>query len=229
MTAARKSAIVAAAIALAGLVLSGPVSMALVRLHPQPAWLDAETFVRAYHPIQTVPYFSGFLLVGGSLSLIAALHALAGERLRARATTALGFAATFAALVFFNYIVQTTFVPGLVRGYTRADAALVGALSLSNPKALGWAIEMWGYAVLGVATWAIAPLFADRGRAGELTQALFIANGPMSIAGAVWTALEPGWVLTTAGLALFAAWNLLMAAMLVMAIVTLRAWERSNP
>jgi hypothetical protein len=223
MATARRDALLAAAITLAGILLSGPVSLALVTLHPQPAWVDAQTFAHAYHPIQAVPYFTGFLLVGGSLYLVAALHALAPEPLRARATAALAFAAAFAALIFLNYILQTTFVPALARGYSPDRAPLIAALAMSNPEAVAWAIEMWGYAVLGVATWLIAPVFAGGSRVAAVTRALFVANGPVSIAGGVFTALRPGWVMSTAGLALFAAWNLLMVVLLAMAILALRS------
>jgi len=221
-------AITAAAVTLAGVVLSGPVSMALAALHPQPAWSGADAFVRAYHPIQTAAYFTGFLLVGGALALIAALHALAPESLRARSAAALGFAAAFAALIIFNYVVQTTFLPALVRGYGPGDAPLVGALSLSNPRALGWAIEMWGYAVLGVATWLVAPVLAVGGGAvGRVAAALFTANGPVSVAGGVLTAASPGWVMSGAGLSLFALWNLLMLVMVALSMVALRGRARS--
>ena len=159
--------------------------------------------------------------------MIAALQALAREPLRARATAALGFAAAFAALIFFNYVVQTTFVPALVQGGSPDDRPLVAALALSNPRALGWAIEMWGYAVLGVATWLIAPVLADYGRSGRVAAALFVANGPVSIVGAVWTALQPGWVMTPPGLALFALWNLLVIAMVTLAIAAFRTNVRN--
>jgi len=208
---------------LVGIILSGPVSLALVALHPQPPWTGPEAFARAYHPIQALPYFTGFLLVGGSLYLVAALQALAPPPLRARATAALAFASAFAALIFFNYIVQTTFVPALVRSPSAASAPLISAFALSNPRALGWALEMWGYAVLGVATWLIAPVLSEHGRAGRAAAALFVANGPVSIAGGVWTALSPGWVMTAPGFALFAGWNLLMLAMAALTIAALRA------
>jgi hypothetical protein len=222
-----RTAIAAAAATLAGIVLSGPVSLLLVTLHPQPAWSGADAFVHAYHPVQAIPYFTGFLLVGGALSLIGALHALAGQELRARSAAALGFAAAFAALIILNYVIQTTFLPALVRGYAPENAALIAALSLANPRALGWAIEMWGYAVLGVATWLVAPVFSGDGRVGRITAALFVANGPVSVAGGVWTAARPGWVMTAAGLALFAAWNLLMLVMVALAIVVLRGRARA--
>jgi hypothetical protein len=220
---AAASTVRAATITLIGILLSGPVSLALVSLHPQPPWTGPAAFARAYHPLQTVPYFTGFLLAGGALYLIAALQTLAPERFRARATGALGFAAAFAALIFFNYIVQTTFVPALARTDSPDAAPLITAFSLSNPNALGWAIEMWGYAVLGVATWLAAPVLSDRGRLGRAAAALFVANGPVSIVGAVWTALRPGWVMTPLGLVMFAGWNLLMLVMVALVIIAFGA------
>jgi hypothetical protein len=225
-TPAAGSTIAAAVVTLAGIVLSGPVSMALVTLHPQPAWTGPEAFVRAYHPIQTVPYFTGFLLVGGSLSLIAALQTAARDPHRARATAALGFAAAFAALIVFNYVLQTTFVPALARSRSPESGPLIAALSLSNPRALGWALEMWGYGVLGVATWLVAPVLADHGRAGRVAAALFVANGPVSIVGAIWTALQPGWVMTPMGLGMFAGWNLLVFVMVALVIAAFRSTAR---
>jgi hypothetical protein len=223
---AARSAVTAAVVTLFGIVLSGPLSLALVSLHPQPAWTGPEAFARAYHPIQTFPYFTGFLLVGGSLVLIAALQTLARDPHRARATAGLAFAAAFAALIFFNYVVQTTFVPALAQSRSPEAAPLIAAFALSNPRALGWAVEMWGYAVLGVATWLVAPVLADHGRAGRIAAGLFVTNGPVSIVGAVWTALRPGWVMTPVGLALFAAWNLLMLVMTALVIAALRPHRR---
>lgn len=220
------TAVTAATVALAGCLLSGPISLALVTLHPQPSWRGAEAFARAYHPLQTLPYFTGFLLVGGAVVLIASLHAMAPPELRARATAALAFAGAFAALIVFNYIMQTTFVPALARAYEPVDAPMIAALSLSNPRSMGWGLEMWGYAVLGVATWLIAPVLANGTRGGRAAAALFVANGPVSVVGGVWTALEPGWVMTPKGLALFAVWNLLVIIMLALAIVGLRATAR---
>jgi hypothetical protein len=222
-----RTATIAAGVMLAGLLLSGPVGLGLVSLHPQPAWTGAQAAARAYHSIQTVPYWAGFLLVGGALGLVAALHALARPDLRARTGAALGFAAAFAALIFLNYVLQMTFVPALMRDYTPQQAPLIAAFSLANPRSLGWALEMWGYAVLGVATWLVAPVFAGDGRLGRATAGLFVANGPVSIAGGLLTAWRPGWVMTPVGTALFVGWNLLVAATIPLAIVVLRRRARA--
>jgi hypothetical protein len=93
---------------------------------------------------------------------------------------------------------------------------------MANPRSLGWGLEMWGYAVLGVATWLTAPVFGNT-RTGRWTRAVFVANGPLSIAGAMATALSPGWVLRPVGLGAFAAWNILSVAMIRLTVFSCRA------
>ncbi len=212
----------AASATLAGILLSGPVAMLLVGVtYPQPVWLGAEAFAAAHHPVQTLPYWFGFLLDGGSVALIAALHAMAPPDLKARTGAALAFAAAFAALIFFNYAMQTSFVPVLAEEYSAAKAPVISALTMANPRSLAWALEMWGYALLGVATWLVAPVFSG-GRLERATAWLFVANGPVSIAGGFWTAAQPGWVMSPLGLSMFAGWNVLMFAMVVLALVCFR-------
>ena len=109
------------------------------------------------------------------------LHRLASERHRFRTTCALAFVAAFAAMVFTNYAIQTTFVPALAKYGSAGDEPLVGALTMTNPRSLGWALEMWGYALLGVATWLSAPVFSS-GALERLTALLFVLNGFVSIA-----------------------------------------------
>lgn len=219
---AARIALYGAASTLAGVVLSGPLALVLVaRTHPQPAWRGPLAFATSYHPIQSLPYFFGFFLVAGLVLLVAGAHGLAGERQRPRATAALMLTSVYAALVALNYVVQTTFLPGLVAPYAEENGPLVAALSMANPRSLAWAIEMWGYALVGVATWLIAPVFAI-GRAGTAASALLVLNGPVSLAGAAWSAGWPGWVMTPVGLAAFAGWNALLAAAAALAIAALR-------
>jgi hypothetical protein len=207
---------------LVGTLTSGPLSLAFVQAtHPQPPWRDAATFVRQFHPLQTLPFFLGFLLVGGLVVLVTALRELASPELRPRATVGLAFAAAFAALVLLNYTLQTTFVPALVARYRDSDDAVIAALTMANPRSLGWAIEMWAYGVAGVATWLVAPVF-DGSTLERATRASFVANGVVSVATAFATALVPGWVLTPIGLWGYAAWNLLVVAMSVLTLAVLR-------
>ncbi|MGE0123144.1 MAG: hypothetical protein AB7U25_09425 [Vicinamibacterales bacterium] len=213
---------VAAWVALGGAVVSGPLAVWLVQmLRPQPPWRDAQTFAAAYHPLQTVPYVAGFALVGGLVALVAGLHALAPPPLRARTTAATASAAAFAALIVANYALQTTMVPALVAAAEPPAVALAGWITMVNPQGLGWALEMWGYAVLGGATWLVAPVFAGGDVVATWTRRLFAANGPFSIVGGVATAAWPGWVLSTPGLMAFALWNVLVVAMLALAATSL--------
>jgi hypothetical protein len=211
-----------AALTAAGALLSGPVSLVLVNAtHPEPPWRDAATFVASYHPIQTLPFFLGFVLVGGLLTLLTSLALLAGPAERGRAMLGLALGAAFAALVVLNYTVQTTFVPLLVSSYTPDDAPVLAALTMSNPRSLGWSLEMWAYGVVGVATWLAAPVFSGD-RLERATSLLFVLNGPGSIASALATAFIPGWALTVPGLVAFTLWNVLVIAMALAAGVVFR-------
>ena len=71
---------------------------------------------------------------------------------------ALVFTGVYAALVALNYVVQTTFVPALVTHGDIADAPLIAAFTMAQPRSLAWGLEMWGYGFLGLATWLVAPV-----------------------------------------------------------------------
>lgn len=208
---------------LLGIALSGPLAVACVAAsHPQPPWRDALTFARHHHPIQLAPYLGGLLLVAGLVMLLASAFATMREERPARAAAGLVSTAVFAALIAFNYVLQVAFVPALARPFEATNAALLAAFSMTNPRSLAWAVEMWGWAALGVATWLAAPAFArsalDRAAAG-----LFVANGWLSVAGALWTVARPGWVMEPAGLIAFALWNALLTALALLALLALRA------
>ena len=225
---AEKSVATAAWLVLVGTLASGPVGISVVAVtHPQPVWQDAETFVTAYHSVQNLPYYFGFVLVGGFMGLVMSLRLVAPDRLSGRMASVSAFAGAFGAMVLTNYAIQTTFIPSLLSGADPNDLPLVGAMTMANPRSFGWALEMWGYAVLGTATWLVAPAFA--GSALERAVGwMFVVNGPVSVAGGLATALRPGWVLTTPGLLAFALWNLLVVAMAVGAIVAMRLRRAST-
>jgi hypothetical protein len=218
----------AAAIALTGAVLSGPVGIAIVALtHPQPPWNGPASFAASYHSIQALPYFMGMLLAGGFVALIAGLHRVAPESARVRTTVALVLSGAFAAMIFTNYAIQTTVVPALVTSGPTENASLIAIFTMANPRSLGWSLEMWGYAVLGVATWFAAPAFGAS-HLERTSAVLFAVNGPMSIAGAFATALWPGWVLSAVGLVSFAVWNVLIIVMLASTILCMRTAPRGE-
>lgn len=208
---------------LVGVLLSGPLSVLLVEsTHPQPPWQGPELFAMSFHPVQILPYAGGLVLVVGLLCLLSSLSSLSRDTERPRATLALIACAVFAAMIFFNYVVQTSFVPTLARSYADADAGVLSALSMANPKSLAWAVEMWGWAFLGASTWLLSPIFRGDG-AERWARRTFFANGPFSLAGALGTLVAPGWVSSLLGLVLFALWNVLIGVMAVLAWI---AFER---
>ena len=61
----------AAICTLFGIVVSGPLAVLVLSVvRPQPAWSDAETFARHYHWLQALPYFGGFFLVVGFVTMM---------------------------------------------------------------------------------------------------------------------------------------------------------------
>jgi len=206
-----------------GIVLSGPIGLMAVTLtHPAAPWTSAEAYARQFHWVQTLPFYAGFVLLAGCIMLMAALFAVADDAQRPRAAAALLATAAFMALIAFNYICQTTFVPALAREYEPAFASAISTLSLQNPKSLAWAIEMWGYGLFGIATWLMAPVL-DRTPVERAASRLMIANGVMSLVGGFVTTIRLDWVTTTAGMVSYGLWNVLMLALAALLVATFRA------
>ncbi|MFM8320233.1 MAG: hypothetical protein ACKOC5_04885 [Chloroflexota bacterium] len=211
-----------ALINIAGILLSGPLGLILVtQLAPNPAWQSPQVWASHFHPVQTLPFFFGFLLVGGYIVMVSVTHQLAEKQERVYTTMALLFTSAFVALIFFNYINQTTFLPALARDYRPAYDPLITAFSFSNPLSLGWAIEMWGYALLGAATICTAPVF-HRNRTEKITAALMVANGLVSLLTAMLAAVNLAWVFTPGGLIGYNVWNLLVMVLSIFFLRSLR-------
>ena len=103
---------------IAGILLSGPLGVVLIGLvHPQPAWQTPKIWAENFHPIQTVPFFAGFLLLTGYITMMTAAHQVAEEKDQVYTLIALVLTAAFVSLIFFNYINQTTFLPALAQNY----------------------------------------------------------------------------------------------------------------
>lgn len=207
-----------AATILCGVILSGPVAVGLVHAFaPQPPWQNTETFVRNYSWLQSLPYVFGFFIVGGFVLLMSGLNGTGREPLRPLEVTAVTMTGIFASLVFLNYVLQTTFVPQWI---TTSDP-IVGVVTMANPRSLGWALEMYGYGVLGIATAFVAPLFDAHGRQGAIRSLLW-ANCVISVGSAAMLPVVPGWVLTPLGIAAGAFWNLLVAVLMVLIMLEFR-------
>jgi hypothetical protein len=203
-----------AMLALAGYILSGLVGTLLVLwLHPQPTWVSPQVYAQHYHFLQSLPFYFGFLLVIGMLMLAAGHYLNTDEREKAATLLSLMLTTAFAALIFFNYIVQTTYVRGLALNYTEANNGAISMFAMSNPTSLCWAIEMWGYAILGIATALLYPYYKCR---STITAALLLLNCVVSLTGVVAVVIDAAWVFTTSGLACYAGWNVLMIVLMLL-------------
>jgi hypothetical protein len=221
-SAASRMAIRGAALTIAGVVLSGPIGFLLVSfVHPTGAWDGAAAFARDFRWIDSAPFVAGFGLILGWVMLVAGVASMASTATRPRATVAVIFTAVFAALITFNYICQTTFIPGLTGAYRPEYDGIVATFSMANPLSLSWAIEMWGYACLGVATWFLADVF-ERGRVERMVAALMRANGVVSIAAAILSAVRHDWPLEIAGFVAYCIWNVLIFVLAGLVVVELR-------
>ena len=213
---------IAAAVILTGIVLSGPVAVTLVEvLAPQPKWQGIATFIEHYSWLQTLPYAFGFLIAGGFILLFASVpveEKQGGHNLR---RMALGFAAVSAALIYFNYVLQLAFIPLSLQ----ESPSIVAVMTMANPNSLGWALEMFGYAVLGIGTAFIAPLF-HRSKRQRMIGRLLVLNCLVSVLGAALMPFVPGWVLSPAGMVLGAAWNVLVVAIMVLILLEFRVGRR---
>jgi hypothetical protein len=201
----------AGALTLAGVLLSGPVALALVHLlGAQPAWVNVETFASAYRGVQRLPYALGLLLVSGCGMMVLALaRASAGDD-SLRADCARLLAAVFAATILLNYVIQTTFVPAQLAD--PSSRGLVGAFAMTNPASLAWSLEMWGYAFAAVALWLVSGSLR-RTTLERATRALIALNLLVSVLGGVLTSARQAWVFSTPGLLGFSGWNALMAVL----------------
>jgi hypothetical protein len=195
---------------IAGALLSGPIGSSVALFGTQPPWRDAATYMANFRAIEQAPFWLGFLFIGAWVTLFARIAALAPAERRTRVQAMLVAAAVFGAIISINYTLQVGYVPALVA----AGDSAVGYVTMSNPGSLGWIFEMFGYGALGVACGLAAPLFAGGRRRRRSIVWLFLANGVVSVGGAVATAIDVRWVMTPAGLWLYILWNVLVVAMM---------------
>jgi len=209
---------VSAVVVLTGIILSGPVAVGVVEMFaPQPAWEDTATFVRHYSWLQSLPYLFGFLILGGFILFMAGLVGTGRDEQRPLELTALAFTAVSASLIFFNYVLQTAFVPQSLGG----NEGVLGMATMANPRSLGWSLEMYGYGILGFASAFAAPLFEPRGRQRAI-RILLVVNCIVSVATAALVPIIPGWLLTPPGWVAGAVWNLLIVVLMVVVILEFR-------
>ena len=206
-----------ALVTLIGFVMSGPAAFLIVNMvKPQPAWVSPRVFAENYSSIQDLPFYFGFLLIGGMLMVVAGhyLNYKEGDaEKKFHLLVSLGWTIVFCTLISFNYICQTTFVHNLALYYKPEYDFAISTFSMSNPMSFCWANEMWGYGFLGIATLLMSGYYRDK---NNFIRLLLITNGIGSLMSAIWTIIDVSWVKNTAGLISYFVWNVLMIVILVM-------------
>ena len=209
---------VSALLTIVGILFSGPVGLFIVKTSgEQPPWQSAKVFIENYSPIQTMPYAFGFLLVAGFLLFFASLVNAGKDEQKPLEMMGLTLAIVFGSLISFNYIIQVAYIPNALD----QNEAILSFLTMANPKSLVWATEMFGYAILGLATIVVAPLFSGGGLQ-KIIKWLLILNGVASIAGAVAVAFDLSAVLSAPAMIGYYFWNILIAVIMVLIIVQFR-------
>ena len=210
-----------AVLAAIGILTSGPLAIPVIALvQPQPLWESPELFVENFHRIQTLPFYFGYLLIGGSILILVSVYLLSQKR--AAALAALIFMSIGGAFASLNYVTQTTFIPAIVNNYSSELNPIISILSMSNPIALSWAIEMWAYGFMGLGTWLAAGFFGAS-PLERTARILFIVNGVVGVLGALAVAIDLGGVFSIVGLIGYGAWNVLF---LVLAVVFYRVLQK---
>lgn len=193
-----------------GILFSGLVFPVISTLYyPQPPWKNAGLFVQSFHPIQTATFFCGYFLVIGSLLSFVALYLTSKPDKKIWALSALAVNVIFTAVVFLNYIIQTTYVPYLATNNPPETDSVLAVFSMANPGSLAWALEMYGWGGIGLSFVFMAFIF-DYGKTERTLKILFIANGISSCLSAIITSIDMNWLFSPAGFAALIIWNLLV-------------------
>jgi hypothetical protein len=203
---------IAVYINLFGVIFSGLVFPVITSIfYPQPQWQSPDLFIQSYHPIQTATFFCGYFLVIGSLLTFITLYFLASKSKRIWALAALGINLVFTAIVFINYIIQTTYVPYLASTNALEAQNILATFTMANPGSFAWALEMYGWGGIGLSFIFMAFIFGKE-RFEPTLKVLFWVNGVASVTSALVTSSNMKWLFSPAGFAALIVWNLLVVA-----------------
>lgn len=212
-----------------GIVFSGLVFPVLSLIFtPQPPWRDAALFVESFHPLQTATFFCGYFLVIGSLLTFIVLYKTAPERLKIWALSGLVINMVFTAVVFLNYIIQTTYIPYLANNNPPETATILPVFTMANPGSFAWALEMYGWGGIGLSFIFMAFIFQE-GKAAKTLRILFLANGICSVASALMTSFDMNWLFTNAGLTALVVWNVLVLVIDIFLLRFFRNIKQNQP
>lgn len=193
-----------------GILFSGLIFPVITAIFfPQPVWQNPELFIEHFHPLQTATFFCGYFLVIGSLLTFVALYLTSPETKKMWALAGLAINVVFTAVVFLNYIIQTTYVPHLATNNPPETSSVLAVFSMANPGSFAWALEMYGWGGIGLSFIFMAFIFENK-KIQRTLKILFLINGMSSCTSAVFTSVDMNWLFTPAGFTALIVWNLLV-------------------
>lgn len=203
---------------LIAVVAGGPLLVKFIHaVAPQPVWSDMTTFSSNYHYLQSLPYWAGFILIIGNILLVVSAGRFTPTRETARYPLALIAVTVYSALIAFNYTMQVAYIPAAVH----APSPGIEIFSMDHPNSIGWALEMFGYAILGIAVWLISPSFRGT-RIRNLIRWLLVFDGVISILGAGIAVIFIGRMMDEGALIGYYFWNILVAVIAVLILYEFR-------
>ena len=216
-----KTLLISAYLIIVGIVLSGPPMVFLIEyLKPQPKWVDVDTLVLHFHWLQTLPFWFGFLLLTGNILFIVSVGRLPGIRDQVHASLSLICVVIYGSLVSLNYAIQTTAVPAMVLNAN----SIVEAFTMVNPSSICWTIEMFAYAILGIAYWLVSSAFGGKVIFNSIKY-LMIFNGLISVLGLLIPLIDPKLLLESESIVGYTLWNSLIVLIMILIIIAFKNKE----
>ena len=212
-----------------GIIFSGLVFPVLSMIFtPQPPWQNAALFAESFHPLQTATFFCGYFLVIGSLLTFMVLYKITPENRKIWAFSGLVINMVFTAVVFLNYIIQTTYIPYLASNNPPETATILPVFTMANPGSFAWALEMYGWGGIGLSFIFMAFIFENT-RLEQTLKLLFLSNGICSVASALMTSFDMNWLFSAAGLTALVVWNVLVLVIDIFLLRFFRNIKQNQP
>jgi len=203
---------------LIAVVIGGPLLVMVVNtVAPQPAWSDITTFSSHYSFLQSLPYWAGIILIIGNVLFVVSAGRFPEVRETPLYPLALIAVAIYSALIAFNYTIQVAYIPAAVHSPTVG----LELFSMTNANSISWALEMFGYAILGISVWLVAPAFKGN-TVRNIIRWLLIVDAVASVLGVALAVVFIGSMLNEGALVGYYFWNALVALIAILVLCEYR-------
>ncbi|MCK5342404.1 MAG: hypothetical protein KAR20_03320, partial [Candidatus Heimdallarchaeota archaeon] len=170
-----------------------------------------------FHMLQTLPYWFGFFLLVGNILFIVSASRLPTIRDKIHSSLSLVCVVIYGSLISINYAIQTTTIPAMVSD----SNPILETFSMVNPSSICWTIEMFAYAILGIAYWLVSVAFQGKSML-NIIKYLMIFNGVASVLGVLIPVIDPKLLLESESIFGYALWNLLIVLIMTLIIIAFR-------